>query len=177
MSKDITEAIASRCTYGGFFRLSNGKTSKYYFDIRQFAMTHRGQILIAESTIDLLSYKTLAINSAGGMETGAIPITMSLVNNWNIDGFFVRKQPKDYGLQHEIEGLVHGKVLIVDDVISTGNGVMKVIETLKDADIVGVLCVLTRDSLGGADRIRETGIPLYTMTTEKKVLKVYNRTE
>ena len=138
-------------------------------------MTSNGYLMIM-GEIDRLFKKGLEFDSAGGMETGSIPITMQLVARYQVDGFFVRKQPKDYGLHHEIEGLVHDKVLVIDDVISTGGGIMKVIETLKDADIVGILCVMTRDSLGGVDKIKSTGIPLYTMTTEKKVLKVYNRT-
>jgi orotate phosphoribosyltransferase len=176
MSKDITEAIAHRCTYTNFFRLSNGATSQYYFDIRQFALTSRGYQMICYE-IDKLFKKGLEFDSAGGMETGAIPITMALVDLYNVDGFFVRKQPKDYGLQHEIEGIAHGRVLVVDDVISTGGNVMKVLDTIKHADIVGVLCVMTRDSLGGVDKIKSAGIPLYRLTTEKKVLKVYNRVE
>ena len=85
-----------------------------------------------------------------------------------IDGFYVRKEPKRHGMKSRIENPPEPgtKVVIVDDVVTSGGSLLRAVEEARAAgcEVVGVVALVDREEQGGAGRIREsvdTYIPLY----------------
>ncbi|MFZ0514273.1 MAG: phosphoribosyltransferase family protein [Candidatus Nitrosopolaris sp.] len=123
--------------------LSSGKSSVFYYDLRKVSFDPIGANLIA----DLLFEKIHKAKSVGGLEIGAIPITMAILMKCGLSGFVVRKHVKDHGLKYMVEGNLDSPVVIVDDVLTTGASLIKAIQAVKDegVNVNGVFCILDRE--------------------------------
>ena len=135
--------------------LSSNKKSHFYYDIKSIVSDPEGAILIGElmfTEIQRIEPKTRAV---GGLELGAIAIATTIVcssypleSKNSVSGFFVRKSVKTYGLEKRIEGIVQDPVVVVDDVITTGNSVLEAVTALRSQRIntVNIMCVIDRQS-------------------------------
>ena len=153
----------------GDFTLASGKKSSYYIDLRLVAsfphifrkMTKNLQKLVSEKT-GLDNFDSLVSVPTGGLVIGsalAIETVKPLI--------YVRDKPKDYGTTKSIEGKIFSgmKVVLVDDVITTGNSVINGIKQLKDAglSISDVYVIINR--LEGANNTLELEeVNLYQLT-------------
>lgn len=141
------------------FKLNSGVTSKYYFDTRHLMLNW----IPTRTVADLLRYRiiidtiedNLETNDMliGGLETGAILLTMSIINNMAINGFYVRKQDKDHGNQKRIvtpKDLNGKRVIIIDDIITSGLSVNICRNVIKyyypECDIWKVYCLIDRSN-------------------------------
>src|SRR5262249_18766546 len=117
----------------------------------------------------------------GGLEVGAIPLTTATVavygeNGSPMDGFFVRNRPKDHGTKKIVEGrLAPGsRVVIVDDVATTGNSIMKAVDAvMKNECKIEAIVVLVDRQEGAAEFFAKKGIkflPLFTISQFKNQL-------
>ncbi len=153
----------------GDFTLASGKKSSYYIDLRLVAsfphifrkMTKNLQKLVSEKT-GLDNFDSLVAVPTGGLVIGsalAIETVKPLI--------YVRDKPKDYGTTKSIEGKIFSgmKVILIDDVITTGNSVINAIKQLKDAElsISDVYVIINR--LEGANNTLELEeVNLYQLT-------------
>ena len=153
----------------GDFTLASGKKSSYYIDLRLVAsfphifrkMTKNLQKLVSEKT-GLDNFDSLVSVPTGGLVIGsalAIETVKPLI--------YVRDKPKDYGTTKSIEGKIFSsmKVVLIDDVITTGNSVTNAIKQLKDAglSISDVYVIINR--LEGANNTLELEeVNLYQLT-------------
>ena len=138
----------------GSFTLASGLESDYYCDAKQTILDPEGAHLLAELILDRVQES--GVNCIGGLEAGALPIIGSVVKGAfkrgmpNFKSFYVRREQKPHGMERLIEGNVSpdDKILILDDIITTGSSVAKVIEALKEKscnNIDGVLCIFYRE--------------------------------
>ena len=101
---------------------------------------------------------------------GAVPLAgaiaqLSFMRGAPIQAFFVRKKPKEHGARLSVEGLAPGeslkgkRVVIVEDVTTTGGSAIKAVEAVRDAgaEIVMVFTMVDRDE-GASDSFREAGL-------------------
>ena len=103
------------------------------------------------------------IGSVGGLEVGAIPIATAIIlkarskNEGDINSFYIRKKAKDHGLKRSIEGNPIEPIVIVDDVITGGDSILKAIDELTRAGkiMLGVVTVVDR---GGGENLKKSGI-------------------
>jgi len=153
----------------GDFTLASGKKSSYYIDLRLVAsfphifrkMIKNLQKLVSEKT-GLDNFDSLVSVPTGGLVIGsalAIETIKPLI--------YVRDKPKDYGTTKSIEGKIFSgmKVVLIDDVITTGNSVINAIKQLKDAglSISDVYVIINR--LEGANNTLELEkVNLYQLT-------------
>jgi orotate phosphoribosyltransferase len=153
---------------GSEIKLSSGRASNYYFDMKP-TMFHPDAVEILANLI-FEEIKNLRVDYVGGLEMGAVPLlgTLTMVAKAHgqfIPGFFVRKQPKDHGTQKVIEGiknlanLTGKRVVILEDVTTTGKSAMKAVDAVRQAgaSIVVVLAVVDRCE-GAAEFYREQDI-------------------
>jgi orotate phosphoribosyltransferase len=140
--------------------------SQYYYDIKRISLQKEGAHLLAELLLTEI-YK-YGPKSVGGMEMGAVALVTAVVFKSTMDGkyekglngFFIRKEAKGYGLQKRIEGNMVSPVVIVDDVITSGKSVMDSIEAVNAERITpkGVVCVIDREEAGTPNLLKQNNI-------------------
>jgi orotate phosphoribosyltransferase len=119
-------------------KLSSGKLSNIYFDIKKLTGLPEGIHVVAEILyVEIM--KIGGIKSVGGLELGSIAISTAISQVSHIkdkdtalQSFYVRKEPKKHGLQKWIEGCAKSPTVVVDDVITTGDSALKAIEKLRN---------------------------------------------
>lgn len=154
--------------------LASGLNSNFYFDMKQTAFHPEGASLIGDLMLDALI--DLSVSYVGGLEMGAVPLVTCVVQRSvhysPIGGFFVRKQPKPHGTRRLIEGLhrdesLNGKtVVLLEDVTTTGNSVIRAVEAVRaeGANIPFVLTLLDRLS-GAQENLARHDISLKAILT------------
>ena len=166
---------------GPAFKLASGKTSTFYFNMKPTMLDSEGAFLVASLFLDQL--EGIAADLIGGLEMGAVPIAASVAavahtRGRKLPAFFVRKQVKQHGTQSLVEGLARDdsmagkKVVIVEDVTTTGDSALKAAEALKaeGADIVRVITIVDRLD-GAAETFAKAGlnfVPLLTLADFRK---------
>jgi orotate phosphoribosyltransferase len=153
----------------GDFTLASGKKSSYYVDLRlvpsyphQFrTMIKYLQNNIAEN-IGLNSFDSLV-----SVPTGGLIIASALAIETVKPLIYVRSKPKDYGTSKSVEGQIHEgmKVVMIDDVATTGGSVVNAIKSLKEANIAIEDAYVIVDRIEGADEaLKELGVRLHSIT-------------
>jgi len=138
--------------------LASGKISNFYIDVRKVSLSPQGVFLISRQVFKLI--KDLKIDAIGGPTLGADPIVsgvcfLAYKHKKKLKGFLIRKSPKKHGRQKLIEGqeLKKGmKVVVVDDVTTSGGSLIKAIEVLKQENIKVVKAIAVVDRQEGAAR-------------------------
>ena len=147
----------------GEFTLASGKKSNYYFDGKKLTLSPEGAYWIGKAMFDELT-KT-DVDAVGGVATGAYPIVTAVALVSHLEGkplpaFMVREVVKEHGTKRQIEGhLKEGsRVAILEDVITTGGSVYKVIEAVEavNCKVVKVIALVDRHE-GGSDRLKNEG--------------------
>ncbi|MDR1722095.1 MAG: orotate phosphoribosyltransferase [Methanobrevibacter sp.] len=147
----------------GEFILSSGKESDYYIDIKK-AITNPEilktiAILISEK-IDNLD-NTDKIDKVAGPVLGAVPIATAVSLKANLPLLMIRKEKKGYGTSKLIEGDLNSgeKILVVEDVTTTGGSLLKAVEAIKDNEgIVKKAIVVVDREEGASETFKEKGI-------------------
>lgn len=173
----LYDIIRQKSFVRGHVVLASGKESDHYFDMKPTMFDPEGADLLAE-----LIHARIAETDAdivGGLEMGAVPLItpISIASRRAgrpLPGFFVRKTVKDHGTKKLVEGLsdVAGKrVVIVEDVTTTGGSAMKAVEALKEAGatIALVISILDREE-GAAALYASAGIPFASLFTASEFL-------
>jgi len=149
--------IIHRRSFGyGEVKLASGRMSNFYFNLKPAMLDAEGAALLAQLTLDALAGER--IDGIGGLEMGAVPIAgavaqLSHMAGTPVQAFFVRKKPKEHGARLSVEGLMPGeslagkRVVIVEDVTTTGGSAMKAVEAVRDAggEIAFVLTIVDRE--------------------------------
>lgn len=168
----------------GEFKLSSGGTSDYYIDCRATTLHAEGARLVGRVLFDLIRDKKWKPKAIGGLTMGADPIVATVAvhsaqsivtrspartkpldfpDEFYIHGFLVRKQEKQYGTGQRIEGFRKpgSRVVIVDDVCTTGASTIEAIQVAREFgyEVVGVLCLVEREEAGGRAAVEKAAAP------------------
>lgn len=170
----LRDLLAERSFRTGEFTLSSGRTSRYYVDCRTTTMHAEGQALLGRVGVERLERAELWPELIGGMTMGADPVSYAVAGeSWRrgkepIHAFSVRKQAKDHGRGRRIEGCFEEgrRVVVAEDVITTGGSALDACRAVRDAggEVVGVLVLVDREE-GGREALEDEGhlvLPLYT---------------
>ncbi|KAA0009423.1 MAG: orotate phosphoribosyltransferase [Thermoplasmata archaeon] len=170
MSELVDMLISCGAVKFGRFILTSGKESNYYIDIKQASTNPEILRTIAE---EMKKYAE-GYDMIAGMELGAVPIAVALSLATSKPYVIVRKETKAYGTRKLIEGGdVNGKkVLVVEDVTTTGGSVIKTIEILRQngAKIDRVVTVVDREE-GARERLTEHNVELVPLVSATEILK------
>ncbi|MCL4456798.1 MAG: orotate phosphoribosyltransferase [Nitrospirae bacterium] len=143
------------------FKLVSGRMSNYYFNCKMVTLNPEGMYLVGNIIFDMI--KDLGVKGIGGLTLGADPIAdavayTSYLKENPIEAFVVRKSAKSHGTMQWIEGDVKAgdRVVIVDDVITTGKSTIEAITRAREAglNIVKVIALVDRQE-GGYENIAE----------------------
>jgi orotate phosphoribosyltransferase len=161
------------------FKLVSGRMSNYYFNCKAVTLHPAGMYLIGNSIYDMI--KASEVRGVGGLTLGADPIACavaytSYLKGDAIEAFVVRKTAKSHGTMQWIEGNVAAgdRVVIVDDVITTGKSTIEAITRAREGglDIAKVIALVDRQE-GGRENIETLGCPVEAVITREEVMELY----
>ena len=157
------------------FTLASGRQSNYYFNCKPTTLDPEGMNLIGEVLFDML--QDAPVTAAGGLTLGADPIANALaVVSWQkgrpIKSFIVRKDVKDHGTKSAVEGNVAAgeKVVILDDVITTGGSTITAIEQARRAGLVVDRVITLIDREEGGENILALVAPVQSVFTRTEIM-------
>ena len=145
---ELLQLIKDLAVVHGRVTLSSGREADYYIDLRRITLHRAAAPLVGRVLRDLTADWDYA--AAGGLTLGADPVGTAILHAsaGAIDAFVVRKEEKKHGMQRRIEGpdVVGRRVLVVEDVSTTGGSPLTAIEALTEAGaaVVGVAVIVDR---------------------------------
>ena len=180
-------ALLARTSFRlGQFKLSSGGTSDYYIDCRTSTLHAEGGRLTGHAILELLEKNQILTEAVGGLTMGADPIVSNVAtaSAWRaqsdstaplLHGFLVRKAEKSHGTGRRIEGFCRegARVVIVDDVCTTGASTIHAIEAAREAGMViaAVVCIVEREEANGRPAVEAAaqGAPFLRLFTAVEV--------
>jgi orotate phosphoribosyltransferase len=164
----LRDVIHHRSFGYGEVKFASGRVSDFYFNLKPTMLDAEGAALLAQLALGALAGEH--VDYIGGLEMGAVPIAgavaqLSFLDGAPVQAFFVRKKPKEHGAKLSIEGLMAGeslrgkRIVIVEDVTTTGGSAIKAIEAVRDAgaEIAFVLTIVDREE-GAAENFAAQGL-------------------
>ena len=180
-------ALLARTSFRlGQFKLSSGGASDYYIDCRTTTLHAEGGRLTGHAILDLLESQGIDAEAVGGLTMGADPIVSNVAtaSAWRaqshpaaplLHGFLVRKAEKAHGTGRRIEGFCRegARVVIVDDVCTTGASTINAIQAAQEAGMIvaAVVCIVEREEANGRPAVEAAaaGAPFLRLFTASDV--------
>jgi orotate phosphoribosyltransferase len=158
--QELVRLLAQKSFRLGEFKLSSGGTSDYYVDCRTSTLDALGSRLTGEVFLEEIRARGWRPQAVGGLTMGADPIVVAVaVVSGEISGFLIRKSGKEHGTAQRIEGFREkgARVVIVDDVCTTGASTIQAIEAAREFgfEVVGVMCLVEREEAKGRPNVQE----------------------
>jgi orotate phosphoribosyltransferase len=162
--QELLEMLAQKSFRLGEFKLSSGSTSDYYIDCRTTTLDARGAQLVGEVFFDEIREQGWEADAIGGLTMGADPIVVAVaVTSGTLHGFLVREAEKQHGTGQRIEGFREkgARVVIVDDVCTTGSSTVQAIEAAREFgfEVAGVMCLVERQDAHGRPNVERAAAP------------------
>lgn len=151
------------------FKLVSGRLSPYYFNCKATTLDPEGCALVGNLVFNLI--KDMNVDAIGGLTLGSDPISLSTSleafrNGMLINPLVVRKEAKEHGTQRWIEGNIENvkRVVVVDDVITTGGSTIKAIERMRDSglDVIKAVVLIDREE-GGRENIEKLDVQVISL--------------
>jgi len=166
--EQLLNLLAANSLRLGDFTLSSGIKSDYYIDCRTTTLHAQGAELTGRVFLDLFRAQSWSPEAVGGLTMGADPIVVAVAvisaqDGEPVHGFLVRKAEKAHGMGRRIEGFQQkgARVVIVDDVCTTGSSTIQAIEAAREFgfNITGVACLVEREEAGGRPAVEKAAAP------------------
>lgn len=163
--------LAERSARRGQFTLASGRTSTLYIDARLTTMSPDGLALIGPLGLRAMHDAEWAPDAVGGLTLGADPVSYAIAYasalahakgaGRLLRAFTVRKEAKQHGTGRLVEGPFRpgDRVVVVEDVITTGGSALRAVESIRAAggEVLGVLAVVDREE-GGREALEAEGL-------------------
>ena len=160
----------------GLFKLSSGKLSPYYIDLRMIPGDPKGlQTVIeiyetmAKSKIGVASFDRIA-----GVPTAGIPYASILAYRLSKPFLYVRRETKTHGGERRVEGQLFpgDRVVLVDDLITTGKNTLQAAEAIRaeGGEVQHAIVLIDRQE-GGTAALAQAGLKLCTFTTVTRIAR------
>ena len=156
------------------FKLTSGAFSHFYFNMKKTTQSPDGMYLVGRLVFEKIRELGLHPNAIGGLTMGADPIAYavamySYTMKEPIQAFVIRKEPKEHGLKLPIEGNITSgdRVIIVDDVVTTGGSTIKAMTIAKESGLLidAVIVLVDRCEQNGRQNIEALGYPVHDILT------------
>jgi len=160
--------------------LASGRKSNFYFDGKQTTLHAKGGLLVGKAFWEEVKQFAGPIHGVGGLTLGADPIATATSIAAELDGasvhaFIIRKEPKGHGTGQWLEGRKNlppgSRVVIVEDVTTTGGSSMKAVERAREEglEVVGIVTLVDREE-GAREAIEGAGQQLRAVFTRSEVV-------
>ncbi|MFT3786861.1 MAG: orotate phosphoribosyltransferase [Tepidisphaeraceae bacterium] len=166
MTRDqLIERIKSIAVLHGDFTLRSGRKSTYYIDKYRFTTDHEALLALGKL---MAKHVTADVDRIAGAELGGVPLAAATAMEARRPFVIIRNQKKDYGTAKQVEGILNKgeKVLLVEDILTTGGQVLEAAKTLTEMGVEVVKIVACIDRLEGAHKnITEAGFAVEALFT------------
>jgi orotate phosphoribosyltransferase len=161
---ELLRLLAAKSFRLGKFKLSSGADSDYYVDCRTTTLDAKGARITAQVFLEEIRRRGWRPQAIGGLTLGADPIVSAVAaTSGELNGFLVRKAEKEHGTAQKIEGFREksARVVIVDDVCTTGASTVQAIQAARDFgfNVLGVVCLIERQEAGGRANVEKAAAP------------------
>jgi len=174
MSKDdVAQALCdANSIRTGLFTYASGKQGPVYVDIRVLPSVPSSM----DAITDAMAAKVNKLNPdvIAGAETAGIPLAAVISIKTGIPMIYVRKKPKNYGTQSQVEGVFKkgAKAVLIDDMITNGWSKVDFIEGLRFKGLVVEDCLVVVDrEQGGTETLEKNKVELHSLITLKDMLE------
>ncbi len=176
----LKQLLLTKSYREGTFTLTSGRTSDFYIDGKQTTLDAEGAYLCGRLLHQLISQAQEKIEAVGGMTLGADPLVtavsvVSYLEKAPIPAFIVRKEAKGHGTGNYLEGKNNLRpgclVALVEDVVTTGGTLIRVIERVEQEGFrVGLVATVVDREEGGAETLQRHGHSLQALFTRSQLL-------
>lgn len=160
--------------------LASGRKSNFYFDGKQTTLHAQGGLLVGKAFWEEVKQFEGPIDGVGGLTLGADPIATATsiaaqLEGENVHAFIIRKEPKGHGTGQWLEGRKNlppgSRVVIVEDVTTTGGSSLKAVERAEEEGLVvlGIVTLVDREE-GAREAIEGAGQKLRAVFTRTEVV-------
>jgi orotate phosphoribosyltransferase len=169
---ELLEMLRTKSYREGLVTLASGKVSDFFIDCKPTVLSARGHQLVGELMLNALG-QLPASDAVAGVAIGGCPLASAVSLTSQLRGrpmpaLYVRKAAKDHGTRRLVEGeLSQGtRVVLLEDVVTTGGSTLKAAETLRaaGAEVVGVVVLVDRLE-GGAEALDDAGLIMVSLFT------------
>ena len=181
---EISEVLfrlgAIKVNLSKYFKLGSGDYSPLYCDARTLYSNVDARNLVCSRIVFWVNSHFKEVDAVVGVTSGGIGWAMTLANCNQLPLLYARKEPKDHGLHNQIEGELPkdgAKVVIIDDVITTGGSTLSVVDALrkgkngKRAEVLGVFTVFDWDFTVVNKKFEDACVSKTRITTMESVVK------
>jgi orotate phosphoribosyltransferase len=164
------------------FKLVSGGVSNFYFNCKPTMLDPEGKELIGRLIFSTI--RDLQVAGIGGLELGSVPISSAVSLIAQLEGqpikeFIVRKEKKDHGIPAKVEGecVAGEKVVVVDDVITTGGSTIKAIEAVQKLglEVSKVVVLVDREEMNGRQNIEKLCPQVEPLINRTEVMARYKK--
>lgn len=158
------------------FTWASGWKSPFYCDNRKTLSYPGLRNFIKTETCRIIMEKFPEADAVAGVATGAIAQGALTADALNLPFVYVRSKPKDHGLENLIEGELRPgmKVVVIEDLVSTGGSSLKAVEAIRNnnsCEVVGMIAAFTYGFDVSKEAFRKAGVELITLTNYEAVLE------
>tara|TARA_B100000287_G_scaffold308798_1_gene291976 strand:+ start:726 stop:1253 length:528 start_codon:yes stop_codon:yes gene_type:complete len=168
MKEELLSMLKEKSYRSGEFKLSSGQTSNHYVNCKPVTLSGKGLFYASCLLLEEVENDSVAV---AGLTLGADPlvsgvVTVSAIDEVDLDALIVRKEPKGHGTMAWIEGpeLPKGsKVTVLEDVITTGGSAVKAVKKLREIGYVVERVITIIDRGGAVDIMRDNNLELISL--------------
>ncbi len=162
------------------FTWASGWKSPIYCDNRKTLSYPDLRCFVKQGLVNVIKERFANANAVAGVATGAIAQGALVADALNLPFCYVRSKPKDHGMGNLIEGTLpaSSKVVVVEDLISTGGSSLKAVDALRQAgfEVVGMVAGFTYGFAIASEAFRKSGVELATLSDYEHLVEVARET-
>lgn len=158
------------------FTWASGIQSPIYTDNRVTLAYPETRTLIENGFVQQIQEHFPNVEVIAGTATAGIPHGAIVADRMNLPFAYIRSKPKDHGAGNQVEGRIRKgqKMVVVEDLISTGGSVLEAVEAAKreGADVIGVVAIFTYELPQAEKNFKKVNVPLITLSNYTELIKV-----
>ncbi|MEJ7540997.1 orotate phosphoribosyltransferase [Staphylococcus intermedius] len=176
IAKSLLDIEAVSLSPNEMFTWSSGIQSPIYCDNRVTLGYPEVRTAIRDGLIELIQQHFAEVEIVSGTATAGIPHAAYISDKMNLPMNYVRSKSKSHGKQNQIEGARSEgkKVVVIEDLISTGGSSITAVEALQEAgaEVLGVVAIFTYGLNKADETFKAAGVPFYTLSHYDELIEV-----